>query len=150
MIDRFVEEFQPYPSDVAICGSMAHKEQWLKVIEALRANGLIVSTPDLNEKNDWSSFSDEEIVKQKGWLIRRHLANIATAKAVLICNYDKNGTKNYIGSNSFLEMGAAFVYGKPVFLLNGIPDQANREEILALEPTVLNGDVNVLIEEVKK
>jgi hypothetical protein len=55
-----------------------------------------------------------------------------------------------VGSNSFLEMGAAFVYGKPVFLLGGVPEQDNREEILALEPVMLNGDLNVLIEEVKK
>lgn len=149
-MDRFVEEFKPYPSDVAVCGSMAHKENWMKVIEQLRAEGLMVSTPDLSENNDWSAFTDEEIVRKKGWLIRRHLANIATAKAVLICNYEKDGVKDYVGSNSFLEMGAAFVYGKPVFLLNGVPKQDNREEILALEPVMLNGDLNMLIEEVKK
>lgn len=149
-MDRFVEEFKPYPSDIAVCGSMSHKAKWMEVIERLRAEGLMVSTPDLSENSDWSAFTDEEIVRKKGWLIRRHLANIATAKAVLVCNYEKNGVKNYIGSNSFLEMGAAYVYGKPVFLLGDVPEQDNREEILALEPVVLNGDLNMLIEEVKK
>lgn len=148
--DRFVQEFAPYPTDVAVCGSMSHKEQWIKVVEELREQGLSVSTPDLSESEDWSSLSDEEIIHKKGWLIRRHFANIATAKSVLICNYDKNDTKNYLGSNSFLEMGAAFIYGKPVYLLNGIPMQANREEILALDPVVLAGDLDILIKEVKK
>lgn len=149
-MDRFVQEFSPYPSDVAICGSMAHKEQWLEVIAQLRDSGLIVSAPDLNEKTDWSAFSDEQVVQQKGWLVRRHFANIATAKTVLICNYEKRGIDNYIGSNSFLEMGAGFIYGKPVYILNGVPQQDNRDEILALDPTVLHGDLNILIEEVKK
>lgn len=148
--DRFVQEFAPYPTDVAICGSMSHKQQWLGVVEALRAQGLSVATPDLSEATDWSSLSDQEIIQKKGWLIRRHFANIATAKSVLICNYDKGDVANYLGSNSFLEMGAAFIYDKPVFLLNGIPDQPNREEILALMPVVLDGDLDVLIKEVKK
>lgn len=149
-MDRFVQEFSPSPSDVVICGSMAHKEQWLGVIARLRDSGLIVSAPDLNENTDWSSLSDRAVIQQKGWLVRRHFANIATAKAVLICNYEKKGVDNYIGSNSFLEMGAGFIYGKPVYILNDIPQQDNREEILALEPIVLKGDLNVLIEEVKK
>ena len=149
-MDRFVDEFKPRPTDVAVCGSMAYKERWIEIIGKLRAEGLTVSAPDLSENSDWSAFSDEEVVRKKGWLIRRHFANIASAKVVLICNYDKNDTKGYVGGNCFLEMGAAFVYGKPVFLLGGVPEQDNREEILALEPVVLNGDLNGLIEEVKK
>lgn len=149
-MDRFVQEFTPYPSDVAICGSMAHKAQWLKVVKKLRDYGLVVSTPDLSENTDWSSFTDEQIIDKKGWLVRRHIANIATAKAVLICNYDKKGINDYIGSNSFLEMGAGFIYGKPVYVLADIPQQDNRDEILALKPTVLHGDLNILIEEVKR
>lgn len=149
MSDRFVEEFHPKPTDVAICGSMAHKPQWLQVIERLKTAGLSVSTPDLSENSDWSTFTDEQIIEKKGWLIRRHIANIARAKTVLIANYDKNGIENYIGSNSFLELGVGFVYGKPIYLLNGIPNQDNREEILALEPIVLHGNTEQFIREVK-
>lgn len=147
-MDRFVEEFNPPVSDVAICGSMAHKTEWLGVINKLRAAGLTVTTPDLSEQTDWSALADDEIIQRKGWLIRRHLANIAKARVVLICNYEKNGVQDYIGSNSFLEMGAAFVYGKPVYVLGGIPQQDSREEILALSPIVLNGDIRTLIKEV--
>jgi hypothetical protein len=149
-MNRFTQEFNPSPSDVTVCGSMAHKAKWLQVVEILRARGLIVATPDLSENTDWSSLSDTQIVKRKGWLIRRHLANIASTKTVLICNYKKNDTENYIGSNSFLEMGAAFIYGKPLYVLNNIPEQDNREEILALEPIVLNGNLDDLIKEVKQ
>jgi len=132
MNDRFIEEFHPESNDVAICGSI-----------------LIVATPELSETRDWPTFSDDEIIKTKGWLIRRQIANIAKAKAVLIANYYKNGVDNYIGSNTFLELGVGFIYAKPLYLLNEVPKQDNREEILALEPIVLNGDIERFIEEVK-
>ena len=38
-------------------------------------------------------------------------------------------------------MSAAFVLEKPIYLLNPVPHQDNREEILALEPIVVNGDL---------
>lgn len=143
-MNRFVEEFQPERTDIAICGSMSHKGLWVPIIERLRESGLSVSTPELSEARDWSTFTDEEIVDEKGRLIRRHFANIATASAVLIANFEKNGTPNYIGSNTFLEMCAGFIYEKPIYLLNPVPRQDNYEEILALEPIVLSGDLSQL------
>ena len=139
-MNRFVKEFEPEPTDIAICGSMAHMSQWLPVI------GYSVSTPDLTEKTDWSKISDADTIVQKGRLVRRHIANISTAKAVLIANFEKNGIENYIGSNTFLEMGAAFIFEKPIYLLNPVPHQANREELLALEPIVISGDLSKIKE----
>jgi hypothetical protein len=58
-------------------------------------------------------------------------------------NHDKNGISNYIGGNSFLEMGFAYVQNKKIFLLNGIPDIALiRQEIEAMTPIVLDGDLS--------
>ena len=144
-MNRFIAEFHPEPTDIAICGSMSHMQQWLTVIDELRSAGLSVSTPELSERIDWSSMSDKDTVIQKGRLIRRHIANIVNAKAVLIANYEKNGIENYIGSNSFLEMGAGYMFEKPIYLLNPVPYQDNREEILALEPIVINGDLSKIV-----
>lgn len=144
-MNRFVAEFKPKSTDIAICGSMSHMQQWLPIIDKLRVIGFSVSTPELSERVDWSKMSDEETTAQKGRLIRRHIANIATAQVVFIANFDKNGVKNYIGSNSFLEMGAAFLFEKPIYLLNPVPHQDNREEILALEPIVINQDLSRII-----
>jgi len=57
-------------------------------------------------------------------------------------NYDKRGIKNYIGGNSFLEMGFAHILQKKIFLLNGIPEIIYSDEIKAMQPTVLNGDLS--------
>lgn len=141
-MSKFTNEFNPAATDVAICGSMAHKSLWLPIIDELRAKGFSVSTPELSEAYDWSSFSDEEIIREKGRLIRRHIANIEAAKCVLVANFEKNGIKDYIGSNSFLEMGAGFIFEKPIYLFNPVPKQDNYEEILALEPIVISGDLS--------
>ena len=39
------------------------------------------------------------------------------ADAVLVLNIDKNGIKNYIGGNTFLEIGFAHVLDQKIFLL---------------------------------
>ena len=43
---------------------------------------------------------------------------------------------------SRLEMGFAHVLGKKIFLLNGIPDMHYKDEIRAMQPVVLDGDLN--------
>lgn len=141
-MSRFVDEFHPEPTDIALCGSMAHKAQWLPIIDELRAAGYTVSTPDLSESVDWSGMSDEQATIEKGRLVRRHFANIERAKVVLVANFEKNGTEGYVGTNTLLEMGTGFVLEKPIYLYNPVPQQHGREEILALEPIVIHGDIS--------
>jgi nucleoside 2-deoxyribosyltransferase len=54
-----------------------------------------------------------------------------------VANYDKKGISGYIGGNTFLEMGYAFVLGKPIFLLNKIPDISYTSEIEGMDPIVI-------------
>jgi hypothetical protein len=63
------------------------------------------------------------------------------ADAILVLNYDKNGIKNYVGGNAFLEMGFAYVLEMKIFLMNPIPDiPYYGTEIIAMKPTVIDGD----------
>lgn len=141
-MNRFLKEFNPEQTDIVLCGSMSQSKQWIPVIHRLRKMGYRVSVPDLIEQTDQKTMSDAQAIAQKGWLVRRHIANIMNAKVVLIANYDKGTVKNYVGANSFLEMTTGFVYEKPVYLLNPVPFQDNREELLAMAPIVLNGDLS--------
>ncbi|MFH2063269.1 MAG: hypothetical protein ABIJ46_03900 [bacterium] len=62
--------------------------------------------------------------------------------AVLVMNLDKHGIGNYIGGNTFLEMGFAHVLDQRIFLLNPIPDMPHyRTEIEAFRPVVIDGDL---------
>jgi predicted RNA-binding protein with PUA domain len=71
----------------------------------------------------------------------RHFKNVEWGDAVLILNYDKNNIPNYIGANTFLEMGVALYLGKKIFLLNEIPEVENKEEILGMKPVVINNNL---------
>lgn len=74
--------------------------------------------------------------------IKYYFEKIKESDAILVLNFDKKGIKNYIGGAIFLEMGFAHILGKQIFLLNEIPDISYKEEIKAMQPTVLNGDLN--------
>ena len=76
--------------------------------------------------------------------IRSHFEKIEWANAILVTNYEKNNIANYIGPNTLMEMGLAFYLKKPIYLLNPIPDCPWKEEILGVEPVVINGDLGFI------
>lgn len=92
------------------------------------------------DKDDFNS-SDQKTMKD---LIRLYYKEIEKADAILVVNEEKNNIKNYIGANTFLEIGFAHVLEKRIFLLNPIPDITYSDEIVAMKPIVLEGDLNNL------
>lgn len=77
-------------------------------------------------------------VKKEYDYIRYHYNEIVNSDAILVLNFDKNGIKNYIGGNTLMEIGFAHVHNKKIFLLNNIPDMQYKDEIEAVEPIVIN------------
>lgn len=135
---------------VGVAGSMQFTD---KMIETCR------ELEQLGHRTFMSSFgrhyagkSPEEIEKLKlkdkyqSDAIREFWRPMQSADALLVLNYDKNGIKNYIGGNAFLEMGFAHVLGLKLFLLNSIPKMPYYEtEIIAMEPIVINGNLRKII-----
>jgi len=80
--------------------------------------------------------------KVKNDLIREYYREIGDSDSILVINENINGVKNYIGGNSFLEMGFAHVLNKKIFLLNPIPEIGYKDEILAMQPIILEGDLS--------
>jgi hypothetical protein len=67
---------------------------------------------------------------------------IKSGDAILVCNFDKNRIKNYIGGNTLMEIGFAHVNNKKVFLLNPIPEDVSyADEIKAMVDIVIDGDL---------
>jgi len=79
--------------------------------------------------------------KIKNDLIRDYYHKIKDGDAVLVINNDLNSIKNYIGGNSFLEMAFAHVFYKKVYTMNPIPKMIYTDELIAIQPIVLNGDL---------
>lgn len=123
-----------------------HKEMG-QVRDELIARGFKVFVPgelDDLEHNEFYQSTDEDriTVKIEYDFIREHFRRIEQADAILILNYEKKGIPGYIGGNTFLEMGYAFGLGKKIYLLHPIPDLDYKTEMHAIQPTVLDGDLD--------
>lgn len=71
------------------------------------------------------------------------LKKIKGCDALLVLNrFEKKGRKNYISGCSFLEMGFAYALNKKIFLFQGMPDVTYKDEILAVRPKVLGGNLS--------
>jgi len=80
--------------------------------------------------------------KKKYDLIRKHYNKIKESDAILVINNKKNETENYIGANTLIEIAFAYILDKKIYLLNDLPEfDYLLEEVKAMEPIILNGDL---------
>lgn len=131
---------------IVICGSMTTAKAMLSAKEKLVAMGHSVTIPDFTEDYTQMESLDHvasELAKNKieHDLIKKYYDKIKDGDAILVINEDKNGKVNYVGGNSFLEMGFAHVLNKKIFLLNPIPELSYSDEIIAMQPIIINGDL---------
>lgn len=134
---------------IVICGSMMFSKNMVDVKNELLRLGHEVEMPKFFEHYLECESMEElhsESVKHKleHDLIRDYFNVISKGDAILILNYDKKGIKNYIGGNTFLEMGFAHCLNKKIFLLNQIPDMMYSDEIQAMQPIVINSDFSLI------
>ena len=128
---------------ITICGSMSHLEKLKEVEKNLLKFGHQVFMP-VDFGVDYLTISDEDFgqLKKEKNAIKKHFEKIKQSDAILVCNFDKKEIKNYIGGNSFLEIGFAYILGKKIFILNSIPEMLYKSEIIGMEPIILDGDLN--------
>ncbi|MFA5155440.1 MAG: hypothetical protein WC453_03310 [Patescibacteria group bacterium] len=84
-------------------------------------------------------------LKMENDYIRYHYHEIVSSDAVLVLNFDRKGIANYIGGNTLMELGFAHVHNKKIFLLNPIPEISYKDEIEAVAPVVINGDLSLIV-----
>jgi nucleoside 2-deoxyribosyltransferase len=128
---------------ITICGSVTFFEYFVDLKNQLQELGFtkIFNPVPLNKK---SPSTNTEAGKRKIRLdlINKHYKKIIQSDCILVVNVTKDGIENYIGGNTFLEMGFAFVNKKPIFLLNPIPEMKYSSEIIGMQPIVLNKDLS--------
>ena len=86
--------------------------------------------------------SKEEHIKFKSAMLKLQEEKIKQNDAVLILNFEKHGQSNYIGGATFLEIFKAFELGKKIFLINPIPDNIFKDELIGMNPVILNKDLS--------
>ncbi len=135
---------------IVICGSSAFRKQMVEYRDKLKKMGLeAVVHPHYVEEakggmQDVIKRMEKEhaaVKKEYGYIKWYHDA-IVRSDAILVLNFDKNGTKNYIGGNTLMEIGFAHVNDKKIFLLNPVPEIGYKDEILAMITAILNGDLS--------
>ncbi|MBM3256070.1 MAG: hypothetical protein FJZ04_01190 [Candidatus Moranbacteria bacterium] len=90
----------------------------------------------------WSDDRKSRVeAKKKFEFIGEHMDKIRKSDAILVVNITKKEIENYIGANTFLEIGYAHYKKKKIFFLNPIPDQPYIiDEIETVETQIINGD----------
>ncbi len=144
---------------ITICGSIAFYDEMVLVKNALEKldheahippseiknqNGKIISVKDLYQTRQVATASDTWVWDRKEVAMMRHFEEVAWADAILVLNYDKKGTKGYIGANTLMEMGLAFYLKKPIYLLYDIPSMSYSEEILGVKPIIIKNNLKLI------
>lgn len=138
---------------IVICGSIDFTPKIKEVADILTERGHEVDIPLTSQRIINDELTLEEFKKEKQQngdgafrkikddVIKRYYDLIKASDAILVLNLEKNGVANYIGGNTFLEMGFAHVLSKPIYLYNDIPDTSYTDEIVSMQPVVLSGDL---------
>lgn len=130
---------------ICICCSLSFPNEANKIADELRALGHEVLLPHgiiirAIEKPDFDPVAAKH---DDGYdAMNAHFAKIRESDAILVCNFTKKGIENYIGANTFLEMGYAYSLGLPIYTLNPLPDMPYiNDELKAFNTISLNGDL---------
>ena len=132
---------------IGVIGSMQLTEKMIDLRDQLQALGhdafvTSLATPFVGKSDD----EKEAIkIKQKNEqdAIREFWRAMQGADAVLVANYDRKNIENYIGGNTFLEIGFAHVLDQKIFLMNPIPEiDYYKTEIEAMKPIIIYGDLS--------
>jgi predicted RNA-binding protein with PUA domain len=127
---------------IAIVGSMNFAKEMLNIKKKLEEQKHIVIVPKNIEMHANNSIKIENIKEKiEENLIRHYFEEIKNWDSILVLNKDKNNIKNYIGGNCLIEMAFAHVLNKKIFLLNSIPEMTYKDEIEAMQPIILNNNL---------
>lgn len=133
---------------ITIAGSVTFTKEQLNIKKELEQIGYTVLISDdleeyLNKPSIKLSFDEELKLSKEYDILRKFYNKIAEGDALLVCNYDKNGIKGYLGTSVLIEIGLAYYLRKKVYLLNDIEmNQGYAMELSIMEPIILNEDLS--------
>lgn len=134
---------------IFICASKHNYDKVEPFRQKLEAMGHIVTLP-----NGYDEPMKEEEMKKMGpeihrkWkanMIKYQDVKVVANDAILVLNLEKKGQLNYIGGAAFLEIFRAFNAGKKIFLFNPVPENIFTDELLAMGPMIIDGDLTKII-----
>lgn len=101
-----------------------------------------LTVEDIKKMREDGTFSDRT---KKLDLIRWNWDRMQDCDAILVVNLEKKGINNYIGANTFLEIGFAHVLKRKILFWVGMPDMPyHKDEIEAMSPVILNQNLDLI------
>ncbi|MDD4901146.1 MAG: hypothetical protein PHS62_03505 [Patescibacteria group bacterium] len=143
---------------ITICASATFTPDIIKTSNRLKAAGHLVNIPTSTQRIIDGELTLKEYLQEKekngdlkfrencGFdLIKRYYDYIKSSDAILVLNLDKKGIKNYVGGNTLMEIGFAYILNKKIYFYNPIPKMPYTDELKAVQPIVINGNLEKII-----
>jgi hypothetical protein len=131
---------------IFICASKHCYHHIPAIKEELEKQGHSITLPnsydDPMHEERLKKESAEKHAEFKSAMLKLQEQKIKANDALLICNFEKQGQPNYIGGATFLEIFKAFELDKKIFLMNPIPDNILKDEIIGMQPIIINQDLS--------
>lgn len=133
---------------IIICGSLSAIDEIISCKKILEKSGHVVEIPEGVKRKDLrptdiTTSSEKADTKIQHDLIRGYFEKIKNHDVVLVVNPEKKGVKGYIGGNTLIEMAFTHVLNKKLYCLYPLPELPYTAEILATQPIVLNGRLDM-------
>lgn len=131
---------------VFISTSAAFYDMVEPVIEELESLGHEVIPPN-GYGEDVDEFAIRNGDNHQAWkeqMLRQDIRLVEECDAILVLNSEKNGQPNYVGASAFLELFKAFDLNKKRYILNPLPVGGYYDELLGMDPVVINGDLSLV------
>ncbi|MBD3354571.1 hypothetical protein GF361_01140 [Candidatus Woesearchaeota archaeon] len=133
---------------ILICCSKAFYEKIDFIKKELEEKGHSIILPNsydnVGREQEMRELGRKEHADWKGQMFRESEEKIKETDALLVLNYEKNGKKNYLGGSTLLEMYDAFKLNKKIFMVNPVPENMLKDEILGLNPIIIENNLEMV------
>lgn len=141
---------------LTIVGSVSAADKFVETYNGLRKLGhepvihedmFAYSKTSWEEHHNTDELHEHAQTKIENDYIKWWHNSIMQSDGIVVLNFEKKGVANYIGGNTLMEIGFAYVADKEIFLMNPIPeDVPYTDEIKAMvkDENILNGDLSII------
>jgi non-canonical (house-cleaning) NTP pyrophosphatase len=130
---------------ITICGSVSFFDAMEEIRTRLEHKGYVVYAPIKIPGFDYATQGESVETAQAKIahdLINSHYRKIENSDAILVVNLEKKGVSGYVGGNTLLEMGFAYVLNRKIFVYADLAHMPYYSEMMGMEPVVINEDLD--------
>lgn len=132
---------------VVVCGSMVFMPLMGRIASDLAGMGVPSVVPEFVDSAAEFGTQDEWIAFKRQVSLA-HFEKIRDSRTVgiVVANFPKLGIRSYVGPNTLAEIAIAFVHGKKVWMVDGIPNSCD-DELLAWGAVDVGGNLRRVAED---